>query len=628
MRKGLQFTLLTVAFALISVQAMAMAPTILDIPSPIVGNAEAVTGGGRFIYIDAMNLDNLATDDSTLPKDLMWTYTTTNKARGGSLTDYYLINGVPPLSAAEMASPGDIRTSPTTNRIINRTVIAPEFNSDGKANTITIRNNYLSPLGATGAAAYVDEGWPDGIIGGETTPVTFYCSDGTTYSSKTVMFYSTNNDFDHLSGNLWKPVMSGTSSSLPITQPKPVDTKGTGWKPEAWSPGVTSSTWANGSTGLCLNTALLGSNIGEYVSPLPYFQLAKNTIYRIRLQMNGTQGTVGQVPLWDFVVENIVPSTGVGLMAYMMDTYFYDDPFNGGANTVVNTQAGTEKVIYWAPFAVDTEQWNTKAFDVKYDNVNDPRLRFRVMDVDAVGMGNTKSGGVCITSIAVDSIPIGRVRVLSNVYDIEPGQIKQATSTAGVGNVEVVSLISAFHITVTFANGAVTIKPTTTSVPNSYNNGVQTIASTGQQFEFTEVHPATDTNAATESDNWPITWEANTIYRLQVSLSAPTTSDAAKPWDAVFLGLHTKTYELFSEGYMTSRDLLGSPTVTPSTYTLFFQSGKGTLASAANAKIRWWIRFANSPVVAFPSTNPTIDPLNTGAVTVNSVKVDKVDFIF
>jgi len=622
MRKGLQLTLMTVAIALISVQAMALAPVIDNIPSPVVGNAEPATDSGNFIFIDALDLNNLATDDASASNQLMWTYF---QATGG----HYLINGVSPINPAT-----ENITSPTTARIINRTIgkgpanTKLEWNPDGMANTITIRNQYLSPLGF--ATIPEADSFADGIVPAEKQLVTFFCSDGTSYSSKAVWFYSSNNDYDRLSGALWK--------SLKNELPKP--NAGT-WKPEGWTAGVTSSTWAN-NTGLCIIAPMLGSNIAEFVSPTPYFALTKNVVYRIKMQMNSSQGTVGKTPLWDLVLENTNPTGSFGMTAYAMDTLFYDDPFNGGQNTVINTQAGDTKTIYWTPGAVEAKQWD-KVFTVSsYDAVNDPRLRFRILDVDNVGMGQTKSGSICIQNIQVDSVPISHVRVLSNVVNIANGGVK-AANAGGTGNLEVQSLIDARHITVTYANGTVTVKPTTTVVPNSYVNGSgQTVSSTGQQFEYAEVHPATTTdNFADSLDNWPITWSGPTpsdpnIYRLQVGLSAPSATDAASPWDAIFLSMYSRTYELFEDTYVTSRDLLASPAyvldgtgkVSPQTFQMFFQAGKGSKALASNARLRWLVRFANSPAVNFPSNSGTIDPINKGAVTLHSVRVDKVDFSY
>lgn len=613
MRKGLQLTLLTVALALISVQAMALAPVIQNIPSPIVGNAEPVTDGGKFVFLDAMDLNALAIDDATPQNQLMWTFT--ESATPGS-KGYYLINGIGPINVATANI-----TSPTASQIINRTVKSPEYNPDGQPNTITIRNQYLSPLG-TGTT--VDEGWDMGLIMEQSQVVTFFCSDGTSYSQKSLLFYSTNNDYDKLSGALWTQTKSEA--------PKPNGT----WKPEGWTAGVTSSTWSSTGSGLCIIAPLAGANVAEFVSPAPYFNLTKNSVYRIKMQMNSTQGTVGKTPLWDLVIENTNATGTFGMMAYMMDTMFYDDPFNGGSNTVVNTSQGDWKSIYWTPAGVLTPQWD-KIFTSAYDNVNDPRLRFRILDVDGVGMGQTKFGAICIQNIVVDSVPISRTRVVKNVIKIANGGVVQANA-GGTGNVEVQSLTGAPQkLQVTYSGGAVTVKPTATVVPASYNNGNGLVSSTGQQFEFAEVHAATTAdNFADSLDNWPISWEANVIYRLQVGLSAPSALDAAHPWDAIFMGFHSRTFELFADGFITSRDLLGSPAyivgsdgkVTPQLYTMFFSSGKGSKAASSNARLNWIVRFANTPAVSFPSNSATTDPINTGAVTVHSVQVDTVDFSF
>jgi hypothetical protein len=346
---------------------------------------------------------------------------------------------------------------------------------------------------------------------------------------------------------------------------------------------------------MCIIAPLKGSNVAEFASPAPYFSITKNSVYRIMMQMNGTQGSAGKTPLWDLVLENINPSGTFGMMGYAMDTIFYDDPFNGGQNSVINSQLGDWKTLYWTPGAVQTDQWNNKAFTTAYDGgKRDPRLRFRILDVDGVGQGETKSGAICIQKITVDQVPLSRLRVLSNVVNIANGGLK-AANTAGTGNVEVTSLVdpSNKRITVTYTNGAVTIKPTALLVANSYGN--QTTS--GQMFELTELHPAAKPNTDA-LENWPMTWSASStdpyIYRMQVGMSAPTPTDAQSPWDAIYLSIYSRTYEILEDTYVTSRDYLSSPTyavdkngnIVPQIFTMFFQAGKGSLAPlASNARL-------------------------------------------
>jgi len=122
MRKGLKLALMTVAIALISVRAMAMAPVINDVPSPIVGNAEPVTGGSNFVFIDAFDLNNYGSDVETTTPELLWSYT----GPGVAGASKYLINGVPPINTS-VVDP----KSPTTAQTINLTCAVNEWNPDG-----------------------------------------------------------------------------------------------------------------------------------------------------------------------------------------------------------------------------------------------------------------------------------------------------------------------------------------------------------------------------------------------------------------------------------------------------------------------------------------------------------------
>jgi len=608
MRKGLQLTLMTVAIALISAQAMAMAPVISDIPSPIIGSQQPATGGSKFVYLDALDTDQLATDDATAAKDLKWTYT----GAGGSGTGlHYLINNVAAVSVGS-----DNLTSPTASKIINKNDLDPAAIggtgwSDGKANTLTIRNKSLSPIGGGNTIPGTT-----GIVAAETQVVTFYCSDGDKVSSKTVFFYTDNGGYNRLSSG-WRRVMSDA----------PAATGAQAWTNATdWTGAITRTNPTGG--GVCLNTTLTGNVLGSVLSPFPYFTLSANTVYRFTTTMNSSQAAKGAVPLWDIILDNSDPRTAKGLNLYAMDYQVFDDPNQGGANTV--TSAGATKTIIWAPPAVATTQWNTQAFTPAH-TVSDiqPVLHFRILDYDTVGYGNTKSGAVCITQVTVDSTPIGRAVVSKNMVNLTS---LAAVGTTG-GNVEVASAISAQHITTSFTGGVLTITPTTTQVANSYDSngdGVPDMSTSGQQFESTEVHPrtvagGTDPYAA---DQWPMHWDSDKIYRMQVSLAAPTTADEAKPWDAYWFGLVTPTYELGQDVYQTSNQKLGSPvTGTPQVYTVYFSSGKETAATnPAFHTIKWYIRFLNHPAIYFPSSQPSTDPTNTGAVALSKVVIDQVDF--
>jgi hypothetical protein len=593
MRKGFTLTLMTVAIAMLGAQAQAMAPTISDIPSPIVGSAEPVTGAlanGNFVYLDAIDLNNMATDDVTAPADLMWTFT------GGS---HYLINGVAPIDLSKTDP-----TSPSASMIINRNELDPVAGKDSLKNTITIRNKALSPIGTAGTAPGVN-----GIVPAETQTVTFFCSDGNAFSSETVFFYTDNGGGDRLSGNLdpWKVEKTDKITTM--------------WaqNPMEWGPsGITRKAGAGG-TGVCLDVGTTGDNYGSVVTAFPYFNIAANQVYRIKMKMSCSNSNSLNMPFWDIVLENYESHTGKGLNLYIMDTRVF--PNEGGANSLTSTPSNF--TFYWTPPAVATPQWNnasTGAFTSARDSVNDPRLRFRVMDYSTAlvpeAQGDSKSGSVCIQEVEVASIAVTRATTVGTPL-VNISSLIQA-NTAGTGNVDVSAVLSANNIQTNFTGGKLTITPQGTEG--------------GQKLELVTIQPQAKTNGYTvdpanaEAGNcWPIAWKTGKILRMEVGLDAPTANDAAHPWDAYIFLFGSMTNEVNMESYQTTNAGCGAPQVgSPQTYTTFYYTGNETKSTTAGLhRLRWFMRVTNSDVANFP--NPT-DTRNSGAVRINSVKVDEVQF--
>jgi hypothetical protein len=590
-----------------------------------VGSNVGVTGANSvwtpFVYPDAMDLSILATDDFTSASGLMWTYTGSNLS--------YLINGVGPITFGTTDP-----TSPTTAQIINRTVAGGEQDNDHLAKTITIRNKVLAPLGGSVATSI-----PPGLQTSQL--VTFFCSDGNLYSSKTVFFYTDNGGMNRLSGGSpWQksPIKVGTGSDS-----SGVD-KFTSWfwaKDTAqWSVGsggtVTTHTY-NSNGGMCLDIsgAQTAQNTVDLLSPYQYFTLAKNKLYRLTLKMNGSQVSPGATPLWDFIVQNAKPGDNtVGWNLYAQDTMLYDNTGFGGQNTVLNTTNGTDYVVYFAPAAVQADQWNdtsTGAFIAANQAQIQPLCEFRLLDypTDAQGAGQTKSGAVCIQQLTVEAADITRVTKLASKVNIT--SFVQASSSGG-GNAEAYSLFNAALSTISFANGAITVTPGTTAVTVTGYGSV-----TGQMLEGTEIRPAADLTFGDPSsaptsylDNWPIKWNSGEVLRYQVDVIAPDASLVSSPWDAIMLNMQGLDSELLFESYMSSSQNLASPKATASTtYQVFLQtmkapsnSGNATIA-ASYQQLRWVLRFFNTPTAQFPSWT-SASALNKSPIKVTGLRVDTV----
>jgi len=159
MSKGLKLTLVTVAVALMGMSAMAEAPVISDIPSPIVGGGPTISPSDTFVYPDAINLNKYVTDDGGL-ENVVWSYTVEGTA-------IYNINGTEPI---DLGTDDPIDPAATDKDL--GTIRNSEKNPDAKVQTITVRNVNLSPYGGPDT----DPG-DTGILDSETQVVTLFASD-------------------------------------------------------------------------------------------------------------------------------------------------------------------------------------------------------------------------------------------------------------------------------------------------------------------------------------------------------------------------------------------------------------------------------------------------------------------
>jgi len=598
MRKGLT-TLLTVAIAMIGSQAMAMAPTIGDIPSPVIGG-QLATQTTKFVYPDAFNLDLLVSDDQTTPTNLLkWTYEEVGST--------YVINGFKPIVSST--------TDPITvaaNLTINQTGLAQtrgksylnttvESGFAGNLAHVTIRNERCWPLGGTMLTGQT--GWTD------INPVTFWCSDGNAVSSSTIMFYTDNTGgINRLSAKVvnWVP------------GPKQMFVGSSNWSvSEGFFGTCTTHTWPASGTGVCFEVAKTGNNWGSVASPMPFITLSANTLYRIRAKMNCSQIAPGHTPFWDFIIENSYdPVAKTGLNLYSTDQIFLDNV--GGANAVVSSLAGTDLVMYFAPTAVSTAQMQTKLFVPAYTGQKDARLRFRVLDVDSntALLNDQKYGAICLMSVQVDSLPMSKVTVNPTpIVSITSFKRNTDTTNVTLNNTEVSGFVGP---SIVFASGALTVTPAGGGISSELvtitpSNGVNT--SGGASPVFTSPY----TNMAS---TWPIPWTSNKIYELDVTVVAPTSNDMAHPWDAMWMNIDCPTNEVNCESVITSVKGLCSPTTVAATYKLFFNTMNETVISqAAFHYLRWRIRFGNNTSLNFPNAS---DVTNTGSARLTGLKVSTV----
>jgi hypothetical protein len=604
---------MTVAIALVSVQAMAMAPVITDIPSPIIGNSTGSTQATRYVYVDAFNLDALVSDDNTSDAGLKWSYEIVG-------TPKYSINGNASLTATE-----DPAAPPATKQIAGPGAVqnqmagaAAETGEDGNAKTITIRNINLFPYGGSPSTNPALGGHPV-----DSQVVTFYCSDGQLAGSKDVFFYTDNT---YSGGSASNPTGWNRLSGTPPSQFDQVvfDAKTYNWYADGLFGNVTTSTYAG--KGVCLNVTPTGANFGALRSVQPYFQLTANTVYCIRATMNCTQASPGKTPFWDFILENWNGNVATGMNLYGMDTFFLDN--EGGANAVITTAQGTELKMYWAPLPYQAPQWNDAtngAFRANCDAVNDPCLRFRVLDVDSntALLNNLKSGGICLLSVVVEAIPDANLVAVAGAPPVNITVPADVPQTGEGGNMLAAGLLGSIC---NFAD---------TAVPNTLKI---TPLVGGYAAELVEIRPATNRQYVfpgnTILDDWPIAWQANKIYKLEVELSAPDANSAAHPYDVMWLSIEPPTNEVITESFITATAgpagtvSIGMPKFAavpaPQKYSMFYYSGNGTQSAVSQLhNLRWRVRFANASNLNMPLGTDVNN--NNGSVRLHSVKVSVVE---
>jgi len=600
---------MAVAVVTMAVQAMAMAPIIGDIPSPVVGDNTGSTSANEFVYPDAIDLTAYVTDKTAEgadnpPANIMWSYEIIGQ------TAKYRINNRDQLAPAD-----DPANPPAAKRIDGPGSLDDDpAGTNDAASKITIRNINLSPIGGPN----VDPG-PPGIVAAETQPVTFYAGDGTTFSFKSVLFYTDNDGLDRLSGVGADPT--------PVYSQTFTGTVGNWGYTKIGGVGNANSSYNATIGAICITTPGPGENLGVWSAPYNTLPLVANAVYKIRAEINSSQATTGQVVFWDLLVNSFgyenpsaAPNSPVkGMNLYGGNYMFLDN--TGGANAALSSRNPMEFVMYWCPSPLTTTQWNDPSsppfpngpgpFAPAEDANNDGFIEFRVLDSEsAPGIhGGASNGTLCLDEVEIVRFDVNDVTFVSTKLDqttITQGGINNTTS--GGGNTRAWALAGA---NVQFNNNTLTIDPT--------SGPMLTLVEPGD-YTF----PADLSIVAQVTDNYPVPMTPQTLYRIEFRLSAPTTADENAPMDLFWVGADTPTNELINLSYVTVNAWHhGMPKAgSPQTYTAFFYSNYGTAASnpAHFSQFRWRMMFGNADTLGGPG-----EP-NTGAITLHSVKVDEVSF--
>lgn len=541
MRKGFALTLMTVAIALAQVASVnATAPTVNDPGDVIVGDLTNVTNGASstciFVFPDAIDLDSIVSDQ-TPDNQIKWSFLET--------TGVYEINGVASLAASLSGLDADDPTSPRASSRLDLNdgdPGDPVNGQDSNPRTITIRNVALTPDNNNP----VNPG--NGIISSQTKTLTLFASDCSTFTARTITVYTAKNTSDSLSGG---------GKNFVVSEDFTVTGGAT------WIGGGTAGTFTTsvGASGICMTVPGPGANDGGWISPDRYHDLAANTIYCVRVTLQ-TDATGDAVPIFFLIVDNV---NGFGAQpggVYSQQSWLLS--VDGNANAIDTTPE--DFVFWWAPAMVNTAQWNSTAagggFDPAADTFNDPRYFFRIIDANPGILTQNDAGTICIAQIEVAAVPRDALQSAKAVVFNPP--INTATH----------AVASEFGTTTqTIDNGTATA---TMSAGAAGVNGTQLIP-----FDTN----APDAGTFGPLSLYPAVWNAGALYRSSYTLRAAT-SVASLP-DALQLDMDVTNNEIGTIN-LTTRDgggVLsgGAPTLTASTYEVYFSGQDGTVSGTTNA---------------------------------------------
>jgi len=532
MKRRFVVTLLAVAIATISASAFCRAPVISEILSPIIADDKPVTNSNSFVYPDAFNLDQKASDPDAAPApgDIIWSYT-------GDGT--YRINNRDPMNLLA----GNDPNAPGTKEVGKTGLDDPVTGEgqDSNVRTITFRNAHLSPVGGPNTVVNTP-----GIIAAETKTVTLFASDGSTYTLKSFLVYTRKGGVDQLSG----AAVPGTI--IPVQTPL-VPRQSQGWVHSDAIPGLNLPAFSESATdGLCLQSPLTNGGFGSWVSPYGIVPLVANNVYRIRVNVStGSASAIAAsvTPLWDIVLDNYSGVAAAKDQRYSCDWIFWDN--NGAADSAGLASPSGRHVFdcWWAPMPVLLSDWNDTAnangpFNTANDAVNDGRLQFRFLDVDSSAVdGQNDAGTLCMTSYQIDRLAISGLTTVAT-------PLNQTVFSASTNSLSMLNATVNPSATVSYAGGAATIAPASGTAWSSVE-----VANFDPGDTTVNYGPPT-----TLSDNWPIPWVSDQLLKYTIGIQAPDATGQSNPPDAIHMMIDNASTEVLADNMVLfTTSLVGGP---------------------------------------------------------------------
>jgi hypothetical protein len=526
--------------ALASASAFAEAPVIVPPPDVIIGDLEQGDGNNVFIFLDAIDLDAIVSDDNTADGAIKWSYISSDTN--------IVINGAAQLSGVDPNAPLAGENIRGTN------ADQPGSLEDGAANTITFRNQNLSAgLGSLGP--YADPG-TTGIIPAETRTITLYASDCSTYSQVDIVVYTANSTSDSLSGG------SQLENIIDL------DFENDPTAPSGWFGGTLAGMGTTSiATGLCMTVPFgidstgFGSTVGwlsppNFTAPGPNFvPLVDKGLYRCTLTLWTNTTVASGIPYVDWVWSNTLQNVGFpastvdgnnyGGLYWLLDVAGgatgigrYQPPASGGSG-------GTSDFNVWiTPNCALTDQWRgvidaaNSGFDPSVDFKNDFGFTLRILHDNTAILTQNDGGTICLRRLRVDRTSLDTITrtpiVTAPIQAYNAGGIHfrdpDDFGTPAGGSFVIDNANNVANLTLT---------------PNPLAAGAAGVGARRKLVFFDTAQSNINTQV------YPILWEQGKLYmtssKIRSNVGGPSgTTEGTDPLDSIFVDFSVPTSEVGS----------------------------------------------------------------------------------
>jgi hypothetical protein len=559
MKKGLAVTLVMAAVALThGTLTYAEAPTINAPPDVIIGDLEgatsAATGTNVFVFPDAFSLSGLfISDDNVTSTTVRWSFV--------DASGRYELNGVESLDIGggeDPRNPGTADISQANDDAGDTTPAGPmnatnvpegqprDPEADGLADTVTFRDVDLSPDNT-------NPGEPAGgmAVGSLTDVVnsamiSLWAGDGTTATAQMMMVYTSNNTTDGLTGGGAVVVPLGAATDRDFTGF--TDLPGlaaAGWTFSDFFTGLLTATGTVGTSGMCVETQLVGDAGGIWRSDEGYVPLVDNALYRIRVRANHSQANGSNTQaLWDILLANFN-----GAVVTFGDQQWSFE--NTGSANGIGAGGRTDIIVYSAPNSHALPAWRgtlpgggsnpdnaLSAFDPSNASFRDMQIQIRMLDIGAGLQADQRSGTLCIEEITVGRVDVSDIQVIASFYGSDAGDLDATAYNA----------IDLFGTSVFNGDGTITVDMGPApgpAVPPATNDIDRFI-----------LQPNVGGSSTTNADQYPIPYvDSDVLYRMRIGMTNGVSGSASAgtidPLDIISMNWNAITTEVGKIGFTT-----------------------------------------------------------------------------